>query len=104
MNKNAPVAKPEPMLSEEAPAEATAKRGKLRISESARARLLDASDLSRFEIKKPRQSGLKSSADFEKRRHSDNRGKRSDKPHFERTNRKNNDRGSIRRGSKKKQG
>ena len=41
-----------------------ARRGKIRLSENARARLLDASDLSRFEIRKPRESGLKSSRDF----------------------------------------
>ena len=45
-----------------------ARRGKIRLSESARARLLDASDLSRFEIRKPRESGLKSSRDFHGRK------------------------------------
>ena len=48
----------------EAPAAESARRGKIRLSESARARLLDASDLSRFEIRKPRESGLKSDRDF----------------------------------------
>ena len=41
---------------EAAPAEAPQPRGKVRLSESARARLLDTSDLSRFEIRKSPQT------------------------------------------------
>lgn len=70
----------------EAPAEAAPKKGKVRLSENARARLLDTSDLSRFEIRKPRESGLKSARDVR----ADRRG-----------NRKNNDRGSVRRSKKR---
>ncbi len=40
------------------------KKGKIKLSDTARARLLDASDLSRFEIRKPREAGLKSKDDF----------------------------------------
>lgn len=83
---------------EEAPA--PQKRGKIRLSESAKAKLLDASDLSRFEIKKPRETGLKSAEDVRKphkreefrRKHEDRQG---------RGNRKNNDRGSVRRDRRK---
>lgn len=70
----------------EAPVEAAPKKGKVRLSETARARLLDTSDLSRFEIRKPRESGLKSARDVR----ADRRG-----------NRKNNDRGSVRRSKKR---
>ncbi len=82
------------------PADQPARRGKVRLSESAKARLLDASDLSRFEIHKPRQSGLKSAADFrghrgDGRRKPDRRGEREG-----RGNRKNSDRGSVRRNKK----
>ncbi len=37
------------------------RRGKVKLSEEARARLLDTSDLSRFEIRKPREKSVKSS-------------------------------------------
>ncbi len=70
----------------EAPVEAAPKKDKVRLSETARARLLDTSDLSRFEIRKPRESGLKSARDVR----ADRRG-----------NRKNNDRGSVRRSKKR---
>ena len=90
----------------EAAAEIPAKRGKIRLSESAKARLLDASDLSRFEIRKsregkPRETGLKSKEDFRSRRQ-DGKGKPKHRDH-ERDNRgsrKNADRGSVRRGKK----
>jgi len=103
--RNAPLSKPEPIIAPEGEQEAPAKRGKLRISESARARLLDGSDLSRFEIKKPRQTGLKSAEDVQKdRKHRDEFRKREDKPRHERGNRKNSDRGAVRRNARKKQG
>lgn len=76
-----------------------ARRGKLRISESAKARLLDGSDLSRFEIRKPRESGLKSASDFHGRsNHRRDEGRRGG--HDGRGNRKNNDRGSVRRSKR----
>ena len=75
-----------------------------RISESAKARLLDGSDLSRFEIRKPRENGLKSASDFHGRR-GEGRGshRRDDNRKGGRDgrgNRKNNDRGSVRRGKR----
>lgn len=75
----------------EAPEGAPAKRGKLRLSESARARLLDASDLSRFEIRKPRSDARRD-------------GRKPAGPRKEREkrgNRKNSDRGAIRRERKR---
>ena len=80
------------------------RRGKLRISESAKARLLDGSDLSRFEIRKPRENGLKSASDFHGRRgegrgnHRRDEGRKGGRDG--RGNRKNNDRGSVRRGKR----
>lgn len=63
---------------------APSKRGKIKLSDTAKARLLDASDLSRFEI---RRGGNRS----ENRRRDDNRnGER-------RGNRKNSDRGASRK-------
>ena len=83
------------------------RRGKIRISEHAKSKLLDASDLSRFEIRKPRQSGLKSAEDFRKGRREDrsNRHDKRDgrdprKKRDERGNRKNSDRGSTRKYKK----
>ena len=76
------------------------RRGKVRLSENARAKLLDASDLSRFEIRKPRESGLKSARDIRNGKHPSDRRKFDREP---RGNRKNNDRGSTHR-SKKRQG
>lgn len=86
--------KPMPSRSEkgEGAMQEPVRRGKVRLSENARAKLLDASDLSRFEIRKPRENGLKSARDFRK--------KNDHAPHG---NRKNNDRGSVHR-SKKRQG
>jgi len=77
---------------------------RLRISEAAKSRLLDTSDLSRFEIKKPRQTGLKSTEDVRRKHRDDFHGKKHDKSRHERGNRKNSDRGSVRRSPKKKQG
>ncbi len=74
------------------------KRGKIKLSDTARAKLLDASDLSRFEIKKPREAGLKSKEDFP--RHRDRKPSR-DFQTKDRGNRKNQDRRSIRRDRKK---
>ena len=80
------------------------RRGKLRISESAKARLLDGNDLSRFEIRKPRENGLKSASDFHGRRgegrgnHRRDEGRKGGRDG--RGNRKNNDRGSVRRGKR----
>ena len=80
------------------------RRGKLRISESAKARLLDGSDLSRFEIRKPRENGLKSASDFHGRRSEGRGSHRRDENRKGgrdgRGNRKNNDRGSVRRGKR----
>ena len=80
------------------------RRGKLRISESAKARLLDGSDLSRFEIRKPRENGLKSASDFHGRRGEGRGNHRRDENRRGgrdgRGNRKNNDRGSVRRGKR----
>lgn len=80
-------------------ADAPQRKGKIRLSESAKAHLLDTSDLSRFEIRKPREAGLKSKDDF--------RGHRRDKssPRRERDRRggrKNSDRHSLRRDKKSK--
>ena len=85
---------------EEAPkAEEPARRGKIRLSEAAKARLLDASDLSRFEIRKPRETGLKSAKDVRPNRRD---GRKPDRREREnRGSRKNNDRGSNRRDRKK---
>ena len=86
-----------------APAEEAPHRGKIRLSENAKARLLDASDLSRFEIRKPREHGLKSAKDVRAGR-SDHRGEpRRKNDRDDRRRGKNNDRGSIHRG-KKRQG
>ena len=83
------------------------RRGKVRLSESAKARLLDGSDLSRFEIHKPRETGLKSASDFhgrkgESRRKSERHGERHGGRDGRdgRGNRKNSDRGSVRRGKR----
>lgn len=76
-------------------AEAPQRKGKIRLSESAKARLLDASDLSRFEIRKPREAGLKSKEDFRARKHEKGASNRR-----ERGGRKNNDRHSSRRDRK----
>ena len=75
------------------------RRGKIRLSEAAKARLLDASDLSRFEIRKPRESGLKSAKDVRPNRRDGRKPDRRDRDN--RGNRKNNDRGSNRRDRKK---
>ena len=80
------------------------RRGKLRISESAKARLLDGSDLSRFEIRKPRENGLKYASDFHGRR-GEGRGSHRRDENLKggrdgRGNRKNSDRGSVRRGKR----
>ena len=75
------------------------KKGKIKLSESARARLLDASDLSRFEIRKPRESGLKSKDDFARRRE---RKPAGDFKTQDRGSRKNQDRHSARRDRRKK--
>ncbi len=76
------------------------RRGKVRISESAKARLLDASDLSRFEIKKPRETGLKSKEDFRPRKYDGKKPDRRDRDG--RGSRKNNDRHSTRKDRKPK--
>ena len=105
------VAPRQDFVPQRAPADADAsdapqpvRRGKVRLSESAKARLLDGSDLSRFEIHKPRETGLKSASDFHGRkgesrrkseRHSERHGGRDG-----RGNRKNSDRGSVRRGKR----
>jgi len=105
MRRNAPLAKPEAVVETiEIVEEAPVRRGKLRISEAAKSRLLDTSDLSRFEIKKPRQTGLKSTEDVRRKHRDDFHGKKHDKSRHERGNRKNSDRGSVRRSPKKKQG
>ncbi len=69
-----------------------ARRGKLRISAEAKARLLDGSDLSRFEISKSR--------DRKPERAPIRRREEARRPQ-ERGNRKNTDRGSIRRKEKR---
>ena len=105
------VAPRQDFVPQRAPADADAsdapqpvRRGKVRLSESAKARLLDGSDLSRFEIRKPRETGLKSASDFHGRkgesrhkseRHGERHGGRDG-----RGNRKNDDRGSVRRGKR----
>ena len=94
-----------PRFEKEAPAqenteELPVRRGKVRISESAKARLLDASDLSRFEIKKPRETGLKSKEDFCGRKHDGKKFDRRDRDG--RGSRKNNDRHSARKDKKPK--
>ena len=105
------VAPRQDFVPQRAPADADAsdapqpvRRGKVRLSESAKARLLDGSDLSRFEIHKPRETGLKSASDFhgrkgESRRKSERHGERHG-GRDGRGNRKNNDRGSVRRGKR----
>lgn len=108
------VAPRQDFVPQRAPADADAsdapqpvRRGKVRLSESAKARLLDGSDLSRFEIRKPRETGLKSASDFhgrkgESRRKSERHGERHGGRDGRdgRGNRKNNDRGSVRRGKR----
>ena len=80
------------------------RRGKLRISESAKARLLDGSDLSRFEIRKPRETGLKSASDFHGRKGEGRGSHRRDENRKGgrngRGSRKNSDRGSVRRNKR----
>ena len=105
------VAPRQDFVPQRAPADADAsdapqpvRRGKVRLSESAKARLLDGSDLSRFEIHKPRETGLKSASDFhgrkgESRRKSERHGERHG-GRDGRGNRKNSDRGSVRRGKR----
>ncbi|MBQ8506365.1 MAG: DEAD/DEAH box helicase [Clostridia bacterium] len=73
------------------------RRGKIKLSETAKARLLDASDLSRFEIRKPRQTGLKSAEDFRSRKHGKDKPARRDRDRDNRGSRKNADRGSRRK-------
>ena len=105
------VAPRQDFVPQRAPADADAsdapqpvRRGKVRLSESAKARLLDGSDLSRFEIRKPRENGLKSASDFHGRRgegrgsHRRDEGRKGGRDG--RGNRKNNDRGSVRRGKR----
>jgi len=75
------------------------RRGKIRLSESAKAKLLDASDLSRFEIRKPRENGLKSAKDVRPGRRDGRKFERRDRDN--RGSRKNNDRGSNRRDRRK---
>ena len=108
------VAPRQDFVPQRAPADADAsdapqpvRRGKVRLSESAKARLLDGSDLSRFEIHKPRETGLKSASDFhgrkgESRRKSERHGERHGGRDGRdgRGNRKNSDRGSVRRGKR----
>ena len=108
------VAPRQDFVPQRAPADADAsdapqpvRRGKVRLSESAKARLLDVSDLSRFEIHKPRETGLKSASDFhgrkgESRRKSERHGERHGGRDGRdgRGNRKNSDRGSVRRGKR----
>lgn len=108
------VAPRQDFVPQRAPADADAsdapqpvRRGKVRLSESAKARLLDGSDLSRFEIRKPRETGLKSASDFhgrkgESRRKSERHGERHGGRDGRdgRGNRKNSDRGSVRRGKR----
>ncbi|MDO4866920.1 MAG: DEAD/DEAH box helicase [Clostridia bacterium] len=65
------------------------RRGKVKLSSSARARLLDGADLERFEIK-PADDGHKSRRDYSPRRH-------EGRPNDRRGSRKNSDRGSKRR-------
>jgi len=77
------------------------RRGKVRLSENARSRLLDASDLSRFEIRKPRENGLKSARDVREGKRRNDRSDRRKNDHEFRGSRKNNDRGSTRRDRKK---
>ena len=84
-------------------AEEPQRKGKIRLSENAKARLLDASDLSRFEIKKPRENGLKSAKDVRASRHDRHNDTRRRNERDDRRRGKNNDRGSIHRG-KKRQG
>ena len=105
------VAPRQDFLPQRAPADADAsdapqpvRRGKLRISESAKARLLDGSDLSRFEIRKPRETGLKSASDFHNRKGEGRGNHRRDESRKGnrdgRGNRKNSDRGSVHRGKR----
>lgn len=75
------------------------KKGKIKLSDTARARLLDASDLSRFEIRKPREAGLKSKDDFAHRR---DRKPSGDFKTRDRGSRKNQDRHSVRRDRRRK--
>jgi len=82
--------------------EVPARRGKIRLSENAKARLLDGSDLSRFEIRKPRENGLKSAKDVRSGRRSEGgRGKNDRRDRDNRGSRKNSDRGSSRRDRRK---
>ncbi|MBP3411215.1 MAG: DEAD/DEAH box helicase [Clostridia bacterium] len=94
-----------PADADEAPkAEEPVRRGKIRLSESAKARLLDGSDLSRFEIRKPRENGLKSAKDVRANRRDGHKfeGRKPDRRDRDnRGSRKNNDRGSNRRDRKK---
>jgi hypothetical protein len=68
------------------PAEASARRGKVKLSPAARARLLDTADLSRFELENHRSGDRVRRSDNRRDNRSDRRG-----------NRKNADRGSKRR-------
>ena len=58
-------------------------------------------DLSRFEIRKPRENGLKSARDVREGKRRNDRSDRRKNDHEFRGSRKNNDRGSTRRDRKK---
>ena len=94
--RRAPKPAPHPQIAASVPTE-PARRGKIRLSPEAKARLLDASDLSRFEIQKPkdRKSGQK----FD-HKHPAPKRRPDTRKLRERGNRKNSDRGSIHRNKK----
>ena len=94
-----PKPRPQPIEPVSKPAEPN-RRGKIRLSPEARARLLDASDLSRFEIQKPKEYKSERKSERKAERPSPRRGAAERKPR-ERGSRKNADRGSIRRGKKR---
>lgn len=76
------------------------KRGKVKLSDSAKARLLDSSNLDRFEIKKSDKPRNEAHGRSDRRNNGDRKpydrrnNRKSDAP---RGNRKNNDRGSVRK-------
>ena len=79
--------------------EAPARRGKVRLSPEAKARLLDGSDLSRFELGRPQKPSGDAPSNARDRRAArrDDRRRRSDDRHPRTGSRKNQDRGSVRR-------
>ena len=78
------------------------RRGKLRISESAKSKLLDTADLSRFEIRKPKDKRHDGDRPYKSEKQGRRDFRRSDRSKTDnRGRRKNSDRNSTRRDPKR---